>query len=211
MGYNYSFHLIVESKQVDLLLQQLALYLSENDARRLMDSLPWVPETIRDVIWGSGSTIMECQGIGGLHLGEYERENHYCFSFLFPPDADLEEYERREHIPLREGDKIHIGCIYTRLYVSDEYALLKATAAATDMSLLFSSSPSIRKVMIELAAGCSSIALFIDSEKQYDWLLLYPEVRTTANPNPDLFYSPDYKILRTDAYCLEALHLAHLF
>jgi hypothetical protein len=218
MGLTFSFSLIAESKQVDLVLRELASLLSERDALRLNEAIPWKPEIQHNVVWGSGKRIKQYEGIRKLKRnGGKVLRNVYYFSFVFPVDAELKAYEERckdwMDLSIR-GDKIEIGgrsgCISTSLHVGTDYALLQSTAELSDMSELFRSSRSIRDSWIGFASRSKSLALFFDSEEDYDWFLLYPQTRKTKRPEIDCFCSEDFKILRADKYCWEALHLSML-
>jgi hypothetical protein len=217
MGVSFSFSLIAESKQVDLVLSEFASLLSEGDALRLKKVLPWKPEIKRKLVWGSGKRIKQYEGIGKLRNKGEVLKNNYYFSFVFPVDAELKAFAERckDYMDLSIGsDKIEIsgrpGYIYTSLRVGIEYALLKSTATFSNISELFRSSPSIRDSWIGFASRSKSLALFFDSEEDYDWFLLYPQPRATKRPEIDCFCSEDFEILRVDAYCWEALHLSML-
>jgi hypothetical protein len=219
VGSNYSYSLIVDSKEVDFLLRELASYLSEIDARRLTDALPWKPAVEREVVWGSGKAVRTREGINKLGIWQQ-------FSFFLPPDASLEKYLRPiyswnlgEPNSQRRGEKLRTGLfkykiridrVSIHLWVGSGSALLVASAHDSTMSDLFNQSSSIRRSWIELAERVSAKALFFDAEQEYDWLLLYPQVRIVVKPWDYNFYSEDLQILRVDEYCQEALHVARL-
>ncbi len=212
MGLNYSYSFITQSDHIDSLLQHLAGYLAIPDALRLQNSLPWKPAIEQAAIWDNGYEVRYSQGINGIQLREHESSNYLCLAFLFPIDHELEEFQRnifRESY--RKEFKARIGCIYTSLFVGSEFALLKARAATTEMSLLFNASSSIKKVMIEISESSSSKALFFDKEEQYNWNLLYPEARLSPKPWIDNFWSPHLEVFYTDMYCMEALHHSRIY
>lgn len=243
MTISYSFSFVIKSSHIDELLQQIANNLSNKDSLRLQAALPWKPAIERYAIWGSGDPVRNSQGIGGLQLEGCEEPNHYCFSFLFEPDQQLEESEffpaQQKIIKLRffpnnlgyfpnlfepdlntkeymdfenpelENGKCRVGCIWTTLFVGSEYSWLELTSWVRDISQLFSSSPSIRTVMREIAKNSSAEALFFD-EEETDWLLLYPEERKAPTPWEYYLFGPDWEHFITDAFCMEALVFANL-
>jgi hypothetical protein len=210
MGINYSFELIFESKQINLILGDLGFLLCKRDARRLAEAMPWEPEIQEELLWGSGELQKFYGGIGKLRLKEEKFPNNYCFTFLFPIDTELKAYAVRNFTLEREDNKIPVSCIWTSLFVDSEYGLLHCEAATSDMSYLFSLSQSIKDTWISFASRSRSLALFFDTEENYERLLLYPEIRKTMKPYVDCFYSPDFRMIRADSYCSEALFLSKL-
>lgn len=209
MGWRYSYSLVTTADPVDDLLVELATHLAEDDRERLLAALPWAPETERAVVWGSGPPIRERHGIGGLEpTRDYEHPNDYCFCFAFPLDPELERFARDEDYRIR-SQHVEIGCIWTKLHVGEEHALLECTAATSGMSRAWASLAGIRSAWVRLAERCRVHALWLDTESS-DVELLSPEMRRVPALQRDWFLSPDLACFRVDAYCEAMLELARI-
>jgi hypothetical protein len=209
MGLRYRFELVTHTAAIDALLGTVAEHLTEPDASRLRAALPWVPEIDRDLVWGAGRPERDRQGILCLASEGEPRPNDFCLSFAFRPDAELDAYARALGAA-QTGTRVAVGCVWTQLHVGDEHALLSATAATSDMSRLFASSRSVHDTWIEIARASRALAVFLDTERDFDRDCLWPEAKAVPLVGPDGFWSGDFESLRVDAYCFELLRSARI-
>jgi hypothetical protein len=211
VGLRYAFNLVTRADAVDELLRELATHLQAEDRERLIAQVPWRAAIERDLVWGSGHPVSNRQGIRDIaadaDLGE--RPNDLCLCFDFPPDSALERYAAGDPIR-RPTTGVLVGCVWTKLHVGECYALLVATAASSDMSVLFERSASVRNVWSQLAERSGAFAVFLDTEQAYEWALLWPEPRSVCQVNADGYWSGDFENLRVDAYCEEMLRAARV-
>lgn len=206
MGLDYSFVIMGPAAGTGRLLQELAKRLSREDKQRLLTAIPGHLTSAKKE--SADAQDHAIRGIAGLSLTQHEHKNDYCFSFLFQPDPELCEYEKRNGNRPREDGRIPIGCVWTQLHSGGEFALIQATAATTGMSLLFTQSSSIQDAWITLAATSGGHALFRDTEDPDRWELLYPEQRRVPRPDEEAQYLPDCITVSPDSYCRAALELA---
>ena len=134
-----------------------------------------------------------------------ENENDYCLTLCFRRDKVIREYEARYNMQGKH-DTIMLGCIWTSVYAGKQFAVIKSTAASTEMSLLFLRSPVIKKTWADLAKEMGAVALFFDQEDGDEWNLFYPAHRKVVRPDDDAYWIDDGLIV--DAFCQDAVRLA---
>jgi hypothetical protein len=94
-----------------------------------------------------------------------------CLTFRFASDGALARYTQSAATEL-----VEVGCLYVSRSIGLRHALLRATAATTDMSLLFEESPSVREAMRDIGRAAGALCVLLDRETD-QYAQLWPEQR----------------------------------
>ena len=108
---------------------------------------------------------------GQQRLADAVEDQSPCLTFRFASDGALARYSEAAGVEV-----IELGGIYVSQSVGTRYALLRATAATTEMSLLFEESPSIREAMRDIGRGAGALCVLLDRETDR-YPQLWPEQR----------------------------------
>lgn len=159
MGLDYSYEFVVRRENADLLVSAIADHLAPEDAERIADAKPFNFENPLERVRRDSSFAF----------------GQMCLCFLFPLDPEVSEYHRSSRNEL-VGGKVRVGCMYSEFVVELNFVIFSATAATTDMSLMFANSRSVRQTMIEIAERSNAELLLLDDE-QFDNFAVWPVER----------------------------------
>jgi len=211
MGLDYSFLVMTPAARVDPLLESIAPHLAQEDQARLRAAFPWSPSIDQHSEWLGEPPARDRRGICKLQRSSEEVGDSYCFTFHFPRDALLTEYERSCLIRPRPSNPwVAVGCVWCSIQAGDAWAVFEGTAATSDMSRLFEGSPSVRATWLRIFKEAGATALFFDSEDLERWTLIHPTLGQVARPDAELYELEDSAHLNTDAYVVDALRLANV-
>lgn len=191
MGLDYTYEVVAELRSADSLVRVLAKHLVARDRQRLLAALGASPESIMRRIQRRD-----------LELELSNDESHdLCFAFLFPSDQHLVAYGSIRQFDDPQSGRLAIGCVWSSIRCGERYALFRATAATTDMSLLFQESRSIRETFVQIGREAGAALVVFDEEKD-DRVGIWPREGRMANSiGPDDFLGPVVEPHEIDRYC----------
>ena len=168
MGLSYRFEVICESSKVDALLEDLRQAVSKKGSEELKAVLPF--KEVSSVNTNYGRIKF---GLAGMPLARCGHSvNKYCFSLPKPDIIDSEEYFED-----------YIGCIWTSLYVGEDWTALEMTAATSAISRELEK-PEFKKKMIKNFPNAHMI-LFDDERENLK--LIHPIQRSITLPEGKKF------------------------
>lgn len=190
MGMNFSFLVVTERGSVDRLLEALLAHLGAGDSAALERALPWQPTA-------------GCLSLPGLRP---RQPGDYPVQLAFAPDAPLEALVEGSHA--RRADRIDVS-VWATLDVGEHFALLRATAPATRISLALEVSRAARTAWRTLAETAGARAVFLDAEETpgHPNRLLWPYDRVVALPAMDDHWIGDSLEIDVDAFARRLLAL----
>ncbi|WP_374354502.1 hypothetical protein, partial [Chitinimonas sp.] len=158
MGMNYTYEVIARKESADRLVRAICEHLVPDDKARLLSALDL--------------------GAADIHRNIFREDweqpfNHIFLSFAFAEDEILVEYEKGESdngAKLQEasqGRMVQIDSVWTDITVGDDYVRVRATAATSRMSGLFSASSSINKAFCDIAESGGALLVIFDYEELY--------------------------------------------
>lgn len=194
MGLDYAYELIAERQSVDRLIRAVCEHLAPNDRTRVLGVL------------GSGlADVMDhVQRDRDVERHLYERGvKDICLSFLFAADEHLTEYAKE--FPLAPVDgRVRVGCVWTSVECGSRFALVRATAATSAMSLLFEYSTNVRKTFSDIGQSGGALLVTFDDERQ-DLVSVWPcQGRFAPSGEPESFEDDKCKS-KVDGYCADLL------
>ena len=189
MGLDYAYELIAERQSADRLVRAVCQHLAPDDRTRLLGVL----------------------GLGVVNVMEHVQRNDFerqlferggkdiCLSFLFAADEPLTEYA--EESPLAPVDgRVQVGCVWTSVECGSRFALIRATAATSEMSRLFERSASVRKTFSEAGRAGGALLVMFDDERE-DFVSVWPLPGRFALAGKRDSFEDDELKLKVDAYC----------
>lgn len=134
-------------------------------------------------------------------------EKPSCLELEFKVDDAIVGYlqESNPTLKVSTGDLAAIGCLYTRVEMGDEYALISCEAATGSISRLLENSTSIKETFLRLVCEVDGARLFFDDEQGEVWRLLVPLERMVSRPPIDDFCDWPSGHLDVDKYCKQCL------
>ena len=129
-----------------------------------LGSLDWKPETERERVTESGTTVVDARGIAGLQLAELDRENHYCLSLkIFGLEKQFHPFTNESRIDAEAGS-VEIGCMWTSVFAGAEFVMLQLMAATSPMSRIVSGSNSVARLWYNFAESAHALRGYVDLE-----------------------------------------------
>ncbi len=197
MGLCYAYELIAELQSADRLVRAVCEHLVPDDRTRLLDAL------------GLGmADVME-----RVQRDDFERQlfarggKDICLSFLFAVDEHLTQYANESSLASVDG-RVQVGCVWTSVECGNRFALVRAIAATTGMSLLFERSTSVRKTFIDAGQSGGALLVTFDDERE-DFVSVWP-LRGRFGPAGERdSFEDDELELKVDAYCADMVASAH--
>ena len=209
MGLDYSFVVVSPTDRVNILLRTISGYVSAEDSSRLQAALPWTPSIDRFSQWRGQAPARDRRGFSNLPRYPHEVGDNRCFTFLFPPDDFLVDYERLcSSMPRTADGRVAVGCVWCCLSAGEALAVFNATAATSDMSRLFERSPGVRSLWSKISIEATTTALLFDFEDIDRWELLYPRSEQVPRLDEEYYELEDGYNLNIDAYFGETLRRA---
>jgi hypothetical protein len=89
-----------------------------------------------------------------------------------------------------------VGSIYVSQSIGSLYAIISATAATTEMSLLFEESPSVREAMRDVGRSAGALSVLLDRETAH-YVQLWPDPRQISLAD----HAVDVREEDIDAWC----------
>lgn len=188
MGIDYSYEIFAPRDATVRLVESLAIHLAPCDADRLLS-----------VVSGDSARLMEC--VRRIDCEAYSSRD-LCLSFLFAPDDWVTKYGK-SHRCLSDPTtgRVRIGCVWSSLQCGERFVLFRGTAATSDMSVLFESSPNIRATFTKIARDAGAWLVAFDDESG-DLLGVWPQKQRMRVCVLD----SEYRV-GIDLYCETALQM----
>jgi hypothetical protein len=164
MGLNYSLCAILPRAQSTRFLEHLSKVLDASSRRRIKN-LVWSPVT--------QTSDTDSKGIAGLQLEETEHDNDYGFLLQIKLEQDMKAYLIDHRFTCFDRAD-SFGSMWTSVYASPEYLLVKMTAATSGMSRVLEHSGAIHKVWAQFAKASKAVTAYVDLESG-SGILVFPK------------------------------------
>ncbi len=176
MGIDYSLCAILPRNQSSRFLEQLSKLLAAPSRRR-----------IKNLVWSEAIQIShaDSRGIAGLLLEENESANNYAFSLYIKLERDMEAYSDGHSFKCftREGS---FGSMWTSVFASPAFLLVKMTAATSGMSRVLQHSEAIHKLWQQFAKAAKAVVAYVDLESE-SGVMVFPNAGDCVLPVNDTF------------------------
>ena len=199
MGLDYAYEFISERTSADRLVRAMCPHVVPDDRKRLMDYLNLHLGLI-DVMEHITQDTFERRTLN-------HESQEICLSFLFAMDEHVLGFTDRSKDKSSFGTvegKIPIGCVWTSIKCGKKFVVIRATAATSDMSILFEQSTSVRATITEVCQTGNPLLVLFDDE-QSDLVAVWPQQgRFTLSATYQTF-EDEQGDLKVDDYCTDLL------